>query len=322
MNCNPSFIAGPALQAQEPLVPLSLQLSSSLQLVKQRLAPLPEPYACCVLFFTVAAQGAKECIFFVRRATLEAAWREGTTRVRQWAWMRQLGAVELRIDWPTEIVAIEDPIAPLCQWGPAARWALADDGLEHAEFLPPVALAHADAGCLESWLQSHATGAALPALAEANLLLRLEGLQVDGNGVQAGLPQAPPRRQPSSPHAEGPRTAAQLCDQMCRDPRCDRRCVSYALFLARHHVAHTDTARTGLVRTLELAFACLEKNLASLRQQVDAAYIETAMCLLIFTRYLSSREMNSDLSRLADQIDRLAGALEQLNNNTISKGNT
>src|SRR5690606_27008540 len=102
----------------------------------------------------------------------------------------------------------------------------------------------------------------------------------------------------------------------------DRLCVSYALFLARHHAAHTDTARTSLVQALEVAFSCLQKNLANLRQQVDAAYIETAMCLLIFTRYLSSREMDSDFSRLADQIDRLAGALEQLNNTTVAKGNT
>ena len=149
---------------QEPLVPLSLQLSSSLQHLKQRITPLAEPYSCCVLFFTVTAEGAQECVFFVRRATLEAAWREGTTRVRQWAWMRQLSAVELRIDWPTEIVSIGERIPPLCQWGPASNWALADDGLEHAEFLPPVALRGAHAGRLEAWLRSCARAAAFPAL--------------------------------------------------------------------------------------------------------------------------------------------------------------
>lgn len=320
MISHPSLIDGPALQLQEPLVPLSLQLSSSLQHLKQRITPLAEPYACCVLFFTVTAQGAQECVFFVRRATLEAAWREGTTRVRQWAWMRQLSAVELRIDWPTEIVAIGNRIPPLCQWGPGSSWALADDGLEHAEFLPSVALPGAAAGCLQAWLKSCARAAAFPALAEVNLLLRLEGLHVDSNGVQAELPGSQPRR--FAPHAANQCSGPQHHHNACRDERCDRLCVTYALLLARHHAAHSEAARAGLLQALELAFACLEKNLANLREQIDAAYIETAMCLLIFARYLSSREMDEAFARLSDRVEQLAWALNDLNNTTKSAGNS
>lgn len=314
MISNPSLSDGPALQLQEPLVPLSLQLSSSLQQLKKRLTPLPEPYSCCVLFFTVTAQGAQECVFFVRRATLEAAWREGTTRVRQWAWMRQLSAVELRIDWPTEIVAIGQRIPALCQWGPGSTWALADDGLEHAELLPSVALPGAGPGCLEAWLKSCARAATFPALVEVNLLLRLEGLHVDSNGVHAELPGPQPR--PFAHHAHHHCSAPQGHGNACGAAHCDRRCVTYALQLARHHVAHADTARAGLIQALELAFACLEKNVPCLRNQVDAPYIETAMCLLIFTRYLSSREMDGAFARLVDQVERLAWALNALDNTT------
>lgn len=301
------------------MVPLSLQLSSSLEHLKQRITPLPEPYSCYVLFLTVTAQGAQECVFFVRRATLEAAWREGTTRVRQWAWMRQLSAVELRIDWPTEIVAIGNRIPPLCQWGPASTWALADDGLEHAEFLPPLALPGAGAGGLEAWLRSCAAVATFPALAEMNLLLRLQGLQVDSNGVQAEL--AGPLPRPFALHASGQCSASQCQGDSCHDEPCDRLCVTYALLLARHHAAHTDTAPAGLIRALELAFACLERNLSSLRAHSDAHYIETAMCLLIFTRYLSGREMDEAFVGLLDQVDRLAWALDALNPTTAPEGN-
>ncbi|UYG51915.1 hypothetical protein [Comamonas endophytica] len=311
-----TLIAQPAPQLQEPLVHLSLQLSSSLQFLKQRITPLAEPYSCCVLFFTVTAQGAQECVFFVRRATLEAAWREGTTRVRQWAWMRQLSAVELRIEWPIEIVSIGDRIPPLCQWGPASTWALADDGLEHAEFLPSVALPDAGADCLQSWLKSCARAAAFPALAEVNLLMRLEGLHVDGNGVQTELPGLRPHG------CRGPCGLHQRHAGACSDERCDRLCVSYALLLARHHAAHCDATRAGLIQALELAFACLEKNLGQLRAQIDASYIKTAMCLLIFTRYLSSREMDGAFVRLAHQVERLASALEALNNTTNLVGNS
>lgn len=196
---NPLPTAGRALQPQEPRVTLSQQLSVSLRHLKSRITLLPDPYACCVLFFTVAADGAQTGVFFVRRSTLEAAWREGTTRVRQWAWMRQLTAVELRIDWPDEIVVIGNRIPALHPWDAASAWALADDGLEHAELMPPTALAsasHAAAGA--QGLQRAAT-LPLPDLAEVNLLLRLQGLHVDRNGLLSELPAAlAPQRTPAA----------------------------------------------------------------------------------------------------------------------------
>ena len=192
MSRNPSLpIAVPALHGQDTQTPLLWQLSIGLRQLKQRIALLPEPHSCCVLFFTVSAQGTQDGVFFVRRATLEAAWREGATRVRQWAWMRRLSAVELRVEWPTEIVTIGQRVPPLWEWGPASGWALADGGLEHAELLPPVALASGDRNCLETRLKSCAATARLLELAEVNLLLRLQGLQVDQNGAHAELPPSP-----------------------------------------------------------------------------------------------------------------------------------
>lgn len=185
--------AGHALQLQEPRINLSLQLSASLRHLKRRITLLPEPYACCVLFFTVAAEGEQDGVFFVRRTTLEAAWREGSTRVRQWAWMRQLSAVELRIDWPDEIMVIGNRIPTLYQWGAASAWALADDDLEHAELLPPLTRQDSPAGPGQEALNARRKpGAAppFPALAEVNLLLRLQGLHVDRDGMQTELPTA------------------------------------------------------------------------------------------------------------------------------------
>lgn len=179
--------AGQALQPQEPRITLSHQLSASLRHLKPRITLLPEPYACCVLFFTVAAEGAQAGVFFVRRTTLEAAWREGTTRVRQWAWMRQLPAVELRIDWPDEIVVIGNRIPTQYQWQAASAWALADDDLEHAELIPPPPLA----GNGQDLRHTPFNATPFPVLAEVNLLLRLQGLHMDREGVQTDLPLTP-----------------------------------------------------------------------------------------------------------------------------------
>lgn len=190
--------AGHALQPQEPRITLSHQLSASLRHLKPRITLLPEPYACCVLFFTVAAEGAQSGVFFVRRTTLEAAWREGTTRVRQWAWMRQLPAVELRIDWPDEIVVIGNRIPTLYQWKAASAWALADDDLEHAELIPPLALASAGNNLRSTPLKPF-DATPLPLLADVNLLLRLQGLHMDQEGVQTELPTVPgPQRSPAA----------------------------------------------------------------------------------------------------------------------------
>ncbi|MNY55794.1 hypothetical protein D3C86_1918030 [compost metagenome] len=104
--------------------------------------------------------------------------------------MRQLPAVELRIDWPDEIVVIGNRMPTLSQWSAASAWALADDDLEHAELIPPLALVSANERSLDARLQPSAP-MPFPVLREVNLLLRLQGLHVDRDGVQTELPPTP-----------------------------------------------------------------------------------------------------------------------------------
>lgn len=197
---------GPPLQVKSDMQPvqtritLSQQLSAGLRHLEQHITLLPEPYACCILFFTVSAPGEDACVFFVRRVTLEAAWREGSTRVRQWAWVRKLNAVELRIDWPQEILVITGPLPPPVQGSRASAWALADDDLEHAELISPRDLPHASQALLDIQLKNWVAPGDSPAVAPVNLLLRLQGLDICSNGVQTALtggsplpPGMPPR---------------------------------------------------------------------------------------------------------------------------------
>ncbi len=326
----PLTTAGQALPAQsampsgEPRITLSLQLSTSLQHLEQRITLLPEPYSCCVLFFTVAAQGSEDCVFFVRRSTLEAAWREGTTRVRQWAWVRQLSAVELRIDWPNEIVVIGSRIPALCQWGSASAWALADDDLEHAELIPPLVLSHASQSDLDTRLRQSVATPMFPVLADVNLLLRLQGLHIDEDGVHTELPKTPPGQhmpvQPQVSRMAPPQTEYMFCAQPPCDGAglhgvdCDRLCVTYALLLAQRHVAETDLAQAGVIQAIERAFTCLERNMDRLRMRADAAYIEQSMCLLIFTRYISIRNTDGAFTNLISHMERLAQHLNTIKN--------
>lgn len=320
MSRNPSFtVAVPALQA-EAQIPLLLQLSTGLRYLKQHITLLPEPYSCCVLFLNVAAPGTQARVFFVRRPTLEAAWREGATRVRQWAWMRQLGAVELRVYWPTGVTVIGSRLPPLCQWQPASNWALADDGLEHAELLAPVTLPRGDPGCLGSLQEPGAATASFATLAEVNLLLRLKGLHIGSDGMAAELPEPAPEPLRVALQPTGQGSSALRESHASPTAHCDRLCVNYALRLVRHHAAQADSMQAGLLPALEQAFACLEKNLGGLRARADAAYIDTANCLLMLTRCLSTRAINGALGSMLDRVKRLTQALDDLNNAKPTEG--
>lgn len=297
---------------------LSLQLSASLQHLEQHITLLPEPYSCCVLFFTVAAQGSRNCVFFVRRSTLEAAWREGTTRVRQWAWARQLSAVELRIDWPDEIVVIGSRMPALGQWGPASAWAVADDDLEHAELIPSLELSKASQGAPHVHLNQSVAAPSFPLLAEVNLLLRLQGLHIGVDGVHTELPEAAPAQHMPLPARPSKTSPLQFCAHQPREGdaahrfACDRRCVTHALLLTQHHIAQTELAQDDVIQAIERAFNCVEKNIDSQRTQEDATYIEQTMCLLIFTRYISSRNTDGAFNNLIQHMERLAQNLSAI----------
>lgn len=315
-----------AIRPDPPRTTLSLQLSASLQHLEQRITLLPEPYSCCVLFFTVAAQGARTGVFFVRRSTLEAAWREGTTRVRQWAWARQLSAVELRIDWPDEIVVIGSRMPPLGQWGPASAWAVADDDLEHAELIPSLELSNASEGGAQAHLNQSVAAPSFPLLAEVNLLLRLQGLHIGEDGVRTELPEVAPAQHLPLPARPSKTPPLQFCAQRphegdaARSFVCDRRCVTHALLLTQHHIAQTALAQDDVIQAIERAFNCVEKNINSQRTHEDAAYIEQTMCLLIFTRYISSRNTDGAFNNLIQHMERLAQNLSSFKKPPSSDG--
>lgn len=309
-----------AMQPGETRVTLSHQLSISLQHLEQRITLLPEPYSCCVLFFTVAARGAEACVFFVRRSTLEAAWREGATRVRQWAWVRQLSAVELRIDWPNEIVVIGSQVPTLRQWRSASAWALADDDLEHAELAPPLKLNKASQSDLETHLKQCIATPSLKLLSDVKLLLRLQGMHIGEDGVHSELPKFQSTQriplQPAAPKMPHPWVKAPVCEQHERNNSagfsCDRLCVTYALLLTQHHIAETELAQGDVIRAIERAFNCVEKNIESLRMRSDADYIEQTMCLLTFTRYISNRNTDGAFSNLISHMERLVRHLNSI----------
>ncbi len=304
----------------ENRITLSLQLSASLRHLEEHITLLPEPDACCMLFFTVAAEDREPGVFFVRRATLEAAWREGSTRVRQWAWARQLSAVELRIDWPNEVMGIESQIPPLCQQGLAAAsaWALADDNLEYAELIPMAGLPGIRQSLLDK--QPQKCGAAHDA--PAHWLLRLQGLQVGSNGVQTQLPRAP-MPQPGSPR---PITQWQpylpavklLSQQQQREGNwldavdCEHLGMTYALLLAQCEATDAEPAHAMLIQAMDRAIGYLEKNLDTLIRRAVSVHIEQAMCLLVFSGHLSSRHGCHAFPELLGRMQRLAGDLHSL----------
>ncbi|MNW10100.1 hypothetical protein D3C71_2072420 [compost metagenome] len=80
--------------------------------------------------------------------------------------------------------------------------------------------------------------------------------------------------------------------------------------MARHPAQDPALPQGGLIQAMECAFAGLEKNLDGLRGCPDADYIEQAMCLLVFTRYVAGRDITGAFFRLTDQRQRLARELD------------
>jgi hypothetical protein len=159
---------------------LAQQLGLGLDYLKSRASPLPEPFGGCILLLSVATPGEPVVTFYVRRATLDAAWRAGTTQVRQWAWSRSLDCLELRIDWPLHISALHGG-APSASTQPAvSAWALADESLEQVQLVPPQRWP-ATAPAPNTWLPG--------SLPRAHWLLHLQGLFVDSEGCLTPLPR-------------------------------------------------------------------------------------------------------------------------------------
>lgn len=313
-------------------VTLSEQLSASFKQVEEQITHLPEPYSCCMLFFTVAAPDQDACTFFVRRPTLAAAWREGTTRVRQWAWVRKLDAVELRIDWPHSIRSLEGHAyksyrsdSPRdADWntegGQDSAWALTDDDFEHAELVPPIPLLNdkqppSDHPDLQPNRRAFITPA--PAIVPQTLLLHMRGIYTHTDGAQTALPR---NRMPL--HKSSRRTAPwlpylatlnMLCQQQQREGNweeatdlCDHLGMTYALLLAQSHISDSEPAHAMLMETIDRAISHIKTHMDTLLAKGGSTHIDQAICMLVFTRYLASRNSSRAFSGLIIPMERLA----------------
>lgn len=300
------------------------QLGLGLDYLKTRTSPLPEPFGDCILLLSVATPGEPVATFYVRRATLDAAWRAGSTQVRQWAWSRSLDCLELRIDWPLQISALEAAASVLPGQQPAvSAWALADESLEQVQLLPPQHWP-ATASAPRSWL---AAGAQQPdSLPRAHWLLHLQGLLVNSEGSLTPLPRAGAGPSRSSGPLEA---AAASAGPQPRDPnlailqalaapepasdswsseRLDAFCARlYALLLVQHHYqqrAGDGPARPqrGLSQLLGRAALQLCEYIRD-EQAERAQRLNHALCLLVLARYAQAE---------SDALDSVMPAMAQL----------
>lgn len=324
---NPLRLKSELIPLESP-ASLSQQLNASLRHVEERFTHLPEPYSDCMLFFSVAAPGFDAGFFFVRRPTLEAAWREGATRVRQWAWVRRLEALELRIDWPHDIVAIEGRsfhISAMESY-PNSTWALADDDLENAELIPPIRLgreSHQPSGSAGvALVKSASIVAALAPSEPIYLLMQMRGIYTNSRGMQIALPraQAPLFGKTASTASWLPymATLKMLCSQQRLQGHweeaadvSDHLGMTYALLIAQRHISVAESAHGMLRDAIRRAVSYVVKNMDAWVNS-DDAYVMRAMCMLVLTRYLLHLSDSEERSNLALAVERLAETLNDL----------
>lgn len=306
-------------------ITLSQQLGASLEYVEKHITHLPEPYSCCMLFFSVAAPGQEASVFFVRRPTLEAAWREGTTRVRQWAWVRKLKNVELRVDWPHDIASLEGRSFRKSTVGPHqdSAWALADDDLETAELIPPIRLRGGSGRPLGhpnmSFTQNGSAVVFTP-MVESSLLMQMRGVHISGNGVQAGLPRVQAHLLGKARSAASwlPYVAAlkMLCSHQQREGSWEEAAdvrdhlgMTYALLLAEQHVSESEPAHGMSMEAIDRAISYLQENADDLLPGTGDTHVEQAMCMLVLARYLVNRDSHTVPAGVFALMERLAKTL-------------
>ncbi len=260
---------------------LSQQLANGLEYLARHMVLLPEPYPGCILFFTVSAENKVASVFHVRATTLEAAWREGATRVRQWAWARKRDEVDLRIDWAQDITPLkaDSPLPDCSAWtqAPMRSLALADASLERAQLLQPLL---PDPHPLGS-----ETGSAQPPLHPPCLLLHLRGIYISGEQPALAVPRTDPPEQRLWPHLVPVHAALQqLLAQQGKDgswPGCEDVCdhlgVTYALLQAQRHAGSA-----ALAQAIALAVDHVEQRL----QPLPGDCLPSALAMLVLARHL------------------------------------
>lgn len=264
---------------------LSQQLAKGWEYLAQNVVLLPGPYPGCILFFTVAAENKAASVFYVRATTLESAWREGATRVRQWAWARQRDDVELRIDWVQDITPLKTGSPPPGEVQ-AGALALADAGLERAELWPrPRADPPPPTPCPTG---AGDGGVAAPLLSPACLLLHLRGIFISGAQPALPVPRTamppPPQGLQAWTHEVPVPAAVDLLLERQRDDggwpgadaACDHLGVTYALLQAQRHAGSP-----ALAQAIARALDHLDRHGARL----PPGSLARAMALLVLARH-------------------------------------
>lgn len=320
-----SAYAGHAPRPSRGGVSLTQQLNVSRRHLEARFTHLPDPYSCCMLFFTVAAPGHESSAFFVRRSTLEAAWREGATRVRQWAWVRKQESLELRIDWPHEIVPIEGHDFHRRMWESHQdfTWALADEDLENAEIIPPVWFRGDNQRASGGGGITFARSAFIQARtsdASSYLLMQMRGVHTNRQGMQTALPRvhAPLFGETVSNSSWLPYLAT--LNMLCGEQRlegnwedaadvCDHLALTYALLLSRAHIKVTDPVRGKLKDAIRRAISYALQNMSTLLAKAIDMPFAQAMYVLVFARYLEGLDSRGDGSAAMRAVEQIAESL-------------
>lgn len=305
------------------------QLGLGLDYLKTRTSPLPEPFGDCILLLSVATPGEPVATFYVRRATLDAAWRAGSTQVRQWAWSRSLDCLELRIDWPLHISALPGGASSASPQPAVSAWALADESLEQVQLVPPQRWP-ATAPAPSTWLP----GMAEPpgSLPRAHWLLHLQGLFVNSEGCLTQLPRsaAAPLSNAVPVAAAAPTTAMTTATATPRTSslpigeaslamlqglavpesalspwnpeRLEAFCARlYALLLVQQHYQQQPGDPASLQRGLSQLLGRAAMQLCQQiqhPQQAQAQGLPHALCLLVLARYVQAHRAEPQASLL------------------------
>lgn len=263
-------------------IALSQQLCRCRRYLEQHLVLLPEPYPGCILFFTVAAQGQQACVFYVRAATLEAAWREGATRVRQWAWARKQSKVELRVDWVLNIASLPNSDFLRLPPDPTQNWALADTELEHARLV--LQQLSNEANETLSGFQDKSSPESLTK--SSALLLGLQGVFIGDKEAATAVPRMHPlfegvQQSPILPEALLRSTSRLLLshqrpdgDWPCNRCLADHLGLTYTLLLIQRYTKQAD-----LSTAIHRAFKHLEEKLQYLPH--DHEHLSLAMLVMV-----------------------------------------
>lgn len=284
---------------------LDLQLTQALAYLQTQVPPLHTQDFGYLLLFSVASESSNSSVFLVEGSSLEAAWRKGATRVRQWAWARQQEHVQLRIDWVLDIAPLPEKavLHGTASWKNRASKALAvaDAGLETAIPLLQTALMDDD----DSLQFAHLPG-------QPGHLLHLQGIYIEDGFTTVtplshfrGLGQS--QAEPDTPIPAPFTTVLDMLLQQvggswehCHD-FFDHLCHTYALLQIQARWQHKEL---GLAKARAIDYILAQP------QWMTQDDISISLTLLVLCRYLAySETLAPTQPTLAETVAQLAQSL-------------